>query len=320
MQVTESSASHAESDPRAARDGGLPAVWSIIAGRLAAELPIPRGLLLRALPSPANLTQLLTEARDGASASQLAGVVGLGAEHGVLVRTALLQTTRRRRAGRVLAAVADPLLLARLRQEIDDGHSIESIVRSHGFTPTQRLQYLIQSGLTGYAGTRRHQARREIPAVVAQGGEVPDALLCMAIGITASMLQEIHLALRGGEGLLQVMQRHRLPWPDARLIAQAIRWKPSWRKREQKVGRLTLEDVLRRAANNENPVWIAEAAGVRAQWIRQVLKREGVHSVQASQAPQERRGKHVARRGRSAPARKREDARPTDALGDQPAT
>jgi hypothetical protein len=299
MQVTESSTGQADSDPKGSLESPLPAVWSIIAGRLASEMTVPRGLLLRALPSSATLAQLVSDARSGANPERLATAVGLSIEHGDLVRAALLQTQRRKRPPRV-HATTDPGVIARLRQEINDGLSIETIVKNHGFTPSQRLQYLIQSGLTGYAGSKRHQARREIPLMVAQGAEVPDALLCIAIGITTSALHEIRQALRDGEGLLQVMHQHHLPWPDARLIAQAIRWKPSWRKRELRVGRLSLEDVLRRAANNENPVWIAEAAGVRAQWIRQVLKREG---VVREDLPQERSVKDAPRRERTAPLR-----------------
>jgi len=274
MPINDHSSHDADHAPERSSSAELPPLCSLIAARLAAEQTVPRGLLLRALSSKVPLVQLVASARAGAELAALAAAVGLAPAQGMLVRDALLQSHRRPRPARPPVSV-DHALVERLRQRIDEGASIEMIVASHGFTPAQRLQYLIQTGLTAYAGSRRQQARKAVPLLVGTGEPVPEAVLCTAIGISPAVLRDILIELRAGEGLMQVMERHRLPWPDARLIAQAISWKPSWRKREQRVGRLTLAEVLSRAAAKENPVWIAEAAGVRAQWIRHVLKREG---------------------------------------------
>jgi hypothetical protein len=274
MPINDLSSHAADQGQERSSGSQLPPLWSLIAARLAADQTVPRGLLLRALSSQVPLVQLVAAARAGAELPALGAAVGLTPEQGALVRDALLQSNRRPRPVRAPVSV-DRGLVERLRQRIDEGASIEMIVASHGFTPAQRLHYLIQTGLTAYAGSRRQQARKQVPALVGRGEAVPEAVLCTAIGISPAVLSEILVQLRAGEGLMQVMERNHLPWPDARLIAQAISWKPSWRKREQRVGRLTLAEVLSRAAAKENPVWIAEAAGVRAQWIRHVLKREG---------------------------------------------
>jgi len=291
----------------------LPPLWSLIAARLAADQTVPRGLLLRALSSQVPLAQLVAAARAGAQLSELAAAVGLAADQGALVRDALLQSNRRPRPVRAPVSV-DSGLVEHLRQRIDEGASIEMIVASQGFTPAQRLHYLIQTGLTAYAGSRRQQARKEIPLLVARGEPVPEAVLCTAIGISPAVLREILVQLRAGEGLMQVMERNRLPWPDARLIAQAISWKPSWRKREQRVGRLTLAEVLSRAAAKENPVWIAEAAGVRAQWIRHVLKREGCPAAPVTARHHSRRPAPTDPSATQDPSRHSRPAAPRDAV------
>jgi len=313
MPINDHSSHDTDHAPEHSSQAELPPLWSLISARLAAEQTVPRGLLLRALSSKVPLVQLVASARAGAELATLAAAVGLAPQQGSLVRDALLQSHRRPRPARPPVSV-DSGLVERLRQRIDEGASIEMIVTSHGFTPAQRLQYLIQTGLTAYAGSRRQQARKAVPLLVGSGEPVPEAVLCTAIGISPPVLRDILIELRAGEGLMQVMERHRLPWPDARLIAQAINWKPSWRKREQRVGRLTLAEVLSRAAAKENPVWIAEAAGVRAQWIRHVLKREGYPTAPATARHPNRRAAPADPAGLADPSRLVRPAAPRDGL------
>jgi hypothetical protein len=277
--------------PSSRPPASLPPVWGSVARRLQAGLPVPWGLLLRLAPSSATVHELMLQARNGVPGEQLARSLGLSSEHGGLVLATLLQTGARSRAVRH-ACPPDAALIERLRAEIDAGSTVDEIVERHAFSAQQRLAYLIRSGLSTYAVERRQLARKDIQARIAQNQPIDEASLLLATGLKPERLLAILADLKGGHGLMQIIERYGLRWPDARLIAHAIRWKPSWRVREQRVGRLSLADVLARAARQEDPVWIAEAAGVRAQWVRQVLRRE------ASVPPRQTAGKEL-RDGRS---------------------
>ncbi len=262
-------------EPDPGSSATLPVIWHAVQRRVAAKRPVPRGLLLRVIGSPALLRQLIAAAREGASGPDLTGPLGLGPEHGELVRQALLPA--RSLSNPVPAPAAtdgtDRSLADQLRHEVEAGMPLEQVIASHQLSQTQRLQYLTRSGLARLAQQRRQQARQEVQMLIGSNADAPVALLATATGLSSARVTGLLEALRAGEGLMQAISEQRVPWSDGRLIARAIRWRPSWRRRERRVGRLTFSEVVTRAASNQDPVWIAEAAGVRAQWIRQLLRR-----------------------------------------------
>jgi hypothetical protein len=245
----------------------LPLAWQAVRRRVEAGQSVPRGLLLRAMGCPVLLRRLLVEARDGRDAESLAASLGLDAVHAHLVAAAL----RARRAPARAGGGDDRELAARLRADVEAGLALEEIIERHGLSQSQRLTLLARSGLARSAAERRRAARAEVQQRMERQAEVPQSLLATATGLSRRRVADLVETLKGGTGLMQAIQRHGVPWADGRLIASCIEWSPSWRRRERRVGRLTLSEVLSRAAANEDPVWIAEAAGVRAQWIRHVL-------------------------------------------------
>lgn len=271
--MTELSAAAPGSPP-----GDLPLLWHPIHQRVQAQQAVPRGLLLRVLGSPQLVRTLIQQAQAGMPTAILAQACGLAPAHGALVQAALL---REKGMGLARPGAEHPERADQIRRDIELGVPLEEVVSRHHLSQAELLQYVVRLGLKRLAHRRRQQARVEVQALIERQAEVPLALLATATGVASDRVQQLVQALQLGQPLMRSVQELGMTWAAGRLIAQAIRWRQGWRHRERRVGRLTLAEVLSRAQAQQDPVWIAEAAGVRVQWIRQVLRRHAPAGTRA---------------------------------------